>query len=430
MTPSRGLRSKESSELQGSTDYWQRFKTGDFGEKWNSSKLIVKEGRSAIAPLLQLLQDPTADAETHWFTIRALGSFSEPQVIAAIAAQIGPSCQYEQRTAEQATELSNFAIETLAAMGNLAVDVLTQLLQSPQQRLLAAKALNQIRSIDVVPAMVSIAKDEDATVRYYAIEALGSFHNPVVTPVLIEALSDPAVPVRKAAVMALGRRPDLQTQCQLSQQLQPLLWDIDVAVCCQTALALGRLGAGDMVETLQQVLVSAHTPLVLRLDIIRALAWCCDPTHRSVTSDTAHQSAQQAYNALIQALQHFTSSEEDVESLPSDEQTQQILVAIVRVLGGLRQSPMAAAATDCLMDLLQSRSASVTITQALIMALADLEQPQAFDALLPLLNHGTEAIPIHTIAALKRLDPDHSLERVSQYLQGFPDRGAAILELW
>lgn len=432
MTPSRGLRRKESSELQGSTDHWIRFKTGDFGEKWNSSKLIVKEGKRAIAPLIALLRDPTADAETHWFTIRALGSFPDPQVITAIASQIGPTCQHEQRTAEQATELNNFAIETLAAMGTIAIDVLTQLLQSPQQRLLAAKALNQIRSTGVIPAMVSIAQDEDATVRYYAIDALGSFHNPVVTRVLIDALSDPAPTVRKAAVMALGRRPDLQTSCQLSQQIQPLLWDIDVTVCCQAALALGRLGAEDTIATLHQVLMSINTPLVLRLDIVRALAWYCDDTNRSGYPESSRQAPQLAYGTLKQALQDFAAahsiaSKQNTTSL-SFEEIEQILVAIVRVLGNLR--PVADIVTQNLITFLKTQPASVAVTQSTIMALADLTQPQAFEALLPLLNHRAEAIPIHTIAALKRLDPEHSFERVTQYLDKFSDGGADILELW
>ncbi|MEM6252071.1 MAG: HEAT repeat domain-containing protein [Cyanobacteria bacterium P01_D01_bin.156] len=422
MTPSRGLSGRKSSEVKSSTDYWQLFRAGDFGEKWNSSKLIVKEGKRAIAPLLKILEDPTADAETHWFTIRTLGNFPEPQVIAAIAAQIGPNPQYSQRTAEQTTELSNFAIETLAAMGPPAIEVLTQLLNAPPQRLLAAKALNQIRSTGVIPAMIAIAEDEDAKVRYYAIDALGSFHNPLITPVLIKAIKDPSASVRKATVMALGRRPDLQTTFDLSQKLEPLLWDIDISVCCQTALALGRLGAGDMVSTLQQVLLSDNTPKVLCLDIIRALAWYCEiPTLSNPTS-------QQAYSTLSQALRHFSAIENSLITLT--EERQQILVAIVRVFGELNHSSMANAAIQCLIDFLQVPPDSLPVIQATIMALADLAQPQAFEPLLPFLNHREEAVPMHTIAALKRLDPDHSFERVKKYLNGFPDRETEILDLW
>lgn len=428
MPPSRGLSSVEPSKLQNQTDHWQHFQTGDFGQKWNSSKLIVREGEAAIAPLLALLNDPMADAETHWFTIRALGHFPDPDVIAAIATQIDDTAAYPHRTAEQATELSTFAIETLAAMGVAAIEVLSQLLESPQRRLLAAKALNQVRSSGVIPAMVRMAQDGDAQVRYYAIDALGSFHSTVVTPVLLAALTDPAAAVRKAAVMALGRRRDLQTQCQLSQQLQPLLWDIDLAVSCQTALALGRLGAEDTLDALQQVLLSVHTPMALRIDTVRALEWYCD------RAGDRSQPCQQAFVILTQALRAFSSSHGDPAPDPQQQQLSpsqktQLSVAIVRVLGDLPQSSMATQATQSLIHHLQGQP-DVAIVQAIIMALASLNQPPAFDALLPLLHHPTDTIAIHTIAALKRLDPDQSLKRVTTYLQQLPGQPTDVLALW
>ncbi|MBE9067920.1 HEAT repeat domain-containing protein [Leptolyngbya cf. ectocarpi LEGE 11479] len=418
----------ETSKLQNQTDHWQHFQTGDFGQKWNSSKLIVREGRGAIAPLLALLNDPTADAETHWFTIRALGHFPDPDVIAAIAAQIDDTAAYPHRTAEQATELSTFAIETLAAMGAAAIEVLSQLLESPQRRLLAAKALNQVRSSGVIPAMIGVAQDEDAQVRYYAIDALGSFHSAVVTPVLLAALTDPAATVRKAAVMALGRRRDLQTQCQLSQQLQPLLWDVDLAVSCQTALALGRLGTEDTLEALQQVLLSAHTPMALRIDTVRALEWYCDGR-----SGDQSQSCQRAFTLLTQALSEFSSShgEHDLDQSqrPSPSQKTQLSVAIIRVLGDLHQGAMAPQATHSLIHHLQNQP-DVAVVQAIIMALASLNQPQSFDALLPLLHHPADTIAIHTIAALKRLDSEQSLERVTTYLHQLPGQPTDVLTLW
>lgn len=429
MPPLRGLSSVEPSKLQNQTDHWQHFKSGDFGQKWNSSKLIVREGKAAIAPLLALLDDPTADAETHWFTIRALGHFPDPDVIAAIAAQIDGAAAYPHRTADQATELSTFAIETLASMGAAAVEVLSQLLDNPQRRLLAAKALNQVRSSSVIPAMIGVAQDEEAQVRYYAIDALGSFHNAGVTPVLLAALTDPAASVRKAAVMALGRRRDLQSQCQLSQQLQPLLWDFDLTVSCQTALALGRLGADDTLDALQQVLLSAHTPMALRIDTVRSLEWYCD------RASDQNYSCQQAFAILTQALSEFSRAHgaSDSGGQLSPSQKTQLSVAIVRVLGDLSQGAIATQATQSLIHHLQGQP-DAAIVQAIIMALASLNQPQSFDALLPLLHRPADTLTMHTIAALKRLDPDQSLERVTTYLQKLPEplstNKTDVLALW
>ncbi len=424
MPPSRGANGVEFSGLQNRADHWQRFKTGDFKQKWNSSKFIVKEGESSILPLLELLEDPTVDAETHWFTIRALGNFpDEPEVIAALAAQINSDISYYvSRTSEQSAELSAFAIETLAAMGPLAIDVLIHLLADPQRRLLAAKALNQVRSSGVITAMVSIANDDDAMVRYYAVDALGSFHSSEVTPILLAALKDLSAAVRKAAVMALGRRRDLQEQCRLSQQLQPLLWDIDLAVSCQAALALGRLGAKDTVDDLQRVLLSEHTPVALRIDTVRALGWCCD----------AHPLVNRALRVLTHSLKYFCDGAGD-NGNPSNVLTCQekakLQLTIVRVLGNQRYDSVASYATDVLIEQLGYK-VSTSVIQAVIMALANLRQPQAFDALLPLLNHPTETVPIHTIAALKQLDPEDSLQRVTDYMGGGGDSPSDILNLW
>ena len=433
MPPSRSCSKVEPSNLQNRVDHWQSFKTGDFSQKWNSSKLIVREGQDAIAPLLRLLNDPTADAETHWFTIRALGNFSAPEVIAALAAQIDNTSSYINRTPEQTVELSEFVIETLAAMGTLAIDVLSQLLQNPQRRLLAAKALNQVRSSGVIPAMVSIANDDDAMVRYYAVDALGSFHSAAVTPVLLTALSDLSATVRKAAVMALGRRQDLQERHQLSQHIRPLLWDIDLAVSCQAALALGRLRADDTLEALQQILVSEHTPLALRIDTVRALEWYCDSTASTASTLMDNTPTGKAFAVLTQALTEFGSDLKnqggDSDQGLTPQENAQILVAIIRVLGDLRHSSMSQDATKILSQQIQYQPPAIVL-QAITMALASLGQPQAFDALLPLLNHPADAVPIHTIAALKRLDPDHSLHRVTTYLNRFPDHQADILNLW
>lgn len=442
MPPLKGRSEVEPSELPNRVDHWQHFKTGDFNQKWNLSKSIVREGKCAIAPLLEILSDPTIDAETHWFTIRALGNFPEPEVITTLATQISDTSCYINHTPDQATELSTFTIETLAAMGPLAIEVLSQLLQNPQQRLSAVKALNQVRSSGVIPAMIDMANDEEAQVRYYAIDALGSFHSAVVTPVLLAALKDPSANVRKSAVMALGRRRDLPAHYQLSQQLQPLLWDLDLTVSCQTALALGRLAASDTLDALQRVLLSPHTPIALRLDTVRSLAWYCDRS-----SDTQKQATQQAFAILTHAMiqlrdgqntdndqtnkqvEENTNNTTDSPQLVYSEENVQVLITIVRELGSLHHPSMANHATQSLLECLDS-SLPATVIQAIIMALASLDQPQAFDALLPMLNHPADIIPIHAISALKRLDPDQSLHRVTTYLDHFPEHQTTILNLW
>lgn len=394
--------------------HWQGFKTGDFKQKWDSSKQIIARGRSEVSALLALLEDPATDGETRWFTIRALGHFPDPTVIAALVTHMDSIAGQAELSEDQAAELSSFTIETLAAMGPLAVEVLSRFLTSPRQRRSAAKALNQIRSSQIIPAMATVVDDDDALVRYYAIDALGSFHNSAVTPLLIAALRDRASRVRKAAVMALGRRRDLQTEQQLSQKIEPLLWDISVDVSCQAALALGRLGDSRSLPKLEQVLLAATTPLALRIDAVRALGWYQDRS----------SSDRQLLDLLARLLR--TAIANQSEELPPADATA-VAVAIVQAVANYRRCRDLA--TDILLEHL-TLDTSPNILQPLIMALASLGAPQTFEALLPLLYHSSELIAIHTIAALKQLDRDGSYGRVQAYVSTQPHSCHQALELW
>ena len=180
---------------------------------------------------------------------------------------------------------------------------------------------------------------------------------------------------------------------------------------CQAALALGRLRAETALACLERVLMSDHTPLLLRMDTVRALTWYCDRT-------PAHT----AFHVLHQALMTFGSVRE-----PSPE-TRKIVLALIHALGELHHSPLVTQAAQCLTDYLKTPQLSTELLQASIMALADLGQPHTFDALVPLLIHPIDLIPGHTIAALKRLDPINGRRRVIEALA--PEDQATILDLW
>ncbi len=84
--------------------------------------------------------------------------------------------------------------------------------------------------------------DSDSGVRAAVIEALGSFHDPRIPPVLIQALKDPAAMVRQAAVIGLSVRTELVPELDLVNRFTEHLWDLNVQVCQQSAIALGRIG--------------------------------------------------------------------------------------------------------------------------------------------------------------------------------------------
>lgn len=364
----------------------------DFQERWEVAKLIPKLGESAIGPLIAILQDEEADLELRWFVIRVLGSFNHPIVITTLLDFL--------KTAEDA-ELAAMAAATLSSLGDTAIEALSSLLLVPESRLLATKALAQIRRPQTIMSLLSVVSDPDAAIRATAIEAVSSFHEPRIIAVLIEALNDLAATVRKEAVIGLGLRADLGQELDLINQLKPLLYDFNVEVCQQSAIALGRLGTDEAVQALFEVLLSAATPLPLQLELIRVLGWM--ETEKSI-------------DCLQQTLKIST-----VDSA----------LEIVRVLGRLDQSDFKAKAAQILRDFLNSQHPSVQsnlVKQALAQSWGELGYIGAIDALVGLLAEPAISVRLHVIAALKNFPSSHQqLEQLAtQQLTPALKEGIAI----
>ncbi len=343
----------------------------DFQERWEIAKLIPKLGDRAIAPLIEILQDEEADLELRWFVIRVLGGFNQPIVITTLLDFL--------KTAEDA-ELATMAAATLSSLGDAAIEALSSLLLVPESRLLATKALAQIRRPQTIMPLLSVVNDPDAAIRATAIEALSSFHDPRIIAILIEALNDFAATVRKEAVIGLGLRADLGQELDLINQLKPLLYDFNVEVCQQAAIALGRLGTDEAVLALFEVLQSAATPLPLQLELIRVLGW---------------METQKSIDCLQQTLKIST-----IDSA----------LEIVRVLGRLEQSAFKAKAAQILIDLLNSQHPSVQsnlVKQAIAQSWGELGYIGAIDALVGLLAEPAMSVRLHAIAALKNFPSSH-----------------------
>src|ERR671932_954758 len=57
---------------------------GDFRERWEVAKVFPKLGESAIAPLIEILEDDEAELEVRWFAGRILAEFNQPSVITTL----------------------------------------------------------------------------------------------------------------------------------------------------------------------------------------------------------------------------------------------------------------------------------------------------------------------------------------------------------
>lgn len=358
---------------------------GDFQERWEIAKIIPKLGERAITPLIEILQDEEADLELRWFAIRVLGGFHHPIIITTLLDFL--------KTAEDA-ELSAMAAATLSSVGDGAIEALSSLLLVPESRLLATKALAQIRRPQTIVPLLSVVHDSDAAVRATAIEALSSFHDPRIYAILIEALKDLAATVRKEAVIGLGLQADVGQELDLINQLKPLLYDFNLEVCQQAAIALGRLGTEAAVQALFEVLQSSATPLPLQLELIRVLGW---------VETTA------SLDCLQQALKISTVD---------------TALEIVRVLGRLAQSNLKAKAAQILMDLLNSQHPVVQsniLKQAVAQSWGELGEAGAITALVELLAEPAMSVRLHAIAALKNFPSSYQqLEQLATNQQLTP----------
>ena len=341
---------------------------GDFQEKWAISKIIPCLGKISIEPLVSILEDESIDVEVRWFAARILGNFKEQVVVITLANLL-------QNTEEE--ELIEIASETLSHLGAIAIDVFVALLAEPKYRKLAACSLAYIRRPQALPALLNLAEDTDFEIRALAIEAIGSFHDRRVPPVLINALQDPAAAVRKEAAIALGFRPDLCSELDLVSYLKPLLYDLNPQVCHQAAITLGRMKHESAITALNEVLSSQHTPIALKLDLVRALGWS--------EIDLALEYLQQALFTEINL----------------------VIQEIITILGRISATNLQEKATQILVDFWNSvaeNPSNSDLKQVIAMSLGELGKIQARDTLEQLAEDNNTRVRLHAIAGLKKIN--------------------------
>lgn len=336
-------------------------KQGDFQHRWDVAQLFPKFGEVAITPVIKILENEEADLEQRWFAGRILGEFNHPEAIASLVHLL--------QTAED-EDLSAIAATALANLGTSAIEVLTHSLKHPQSRLLATRALAQIRRHEVIEPLLTVVKDSNVEVRTTTIEALSSCHDPRIRPVLIAALKDVAAPVRKEAVIGLGLRTDLD----ILNHLQPRLYDFNLEVCQQAAIAVGRLKTDEAAAALFDVLQSAATPVALQVYLVQALGWMETPA----------------------SLQYLEQSWLQV--------AEESILEIIRVLGRIATASLKPKAAEILLNFFHSGHPALETTvikQALACAWGQLGEASATRALTQLSQDSQVHVKLQALAALK-----------------------------
>ena len=272
----------------------------DFQHKWEITKLLPLFGEEIIEPMCTLALDETIEVEVRWFICKVLGKFPDRRVILTLVKLL------QQTTSN---ELITIAEKTLVEIGDRAVDALIDLLSQPKHRILAVRALSYIRTSQTIAPLLEISTAEEPELRTIAIAALSSFHDARIPPVLIAALQDRASSVRREAAIALGFRCDLCQELNLITQLQPLLYDLDLEVCRQTAIALGRMKQPEATTALFDVLQADTTPAGIKTDLIKALAWSENASAIGYLEQGLNQASELVVREIIVVLGRITTPE-------------------------------------------------------------------------------------------------------------------------
>ncbi len=350
--------------------------SGDFETRWEVAKLLPELGAIAIAPLLQILADPQAEEELRWFAGQILKQFQEPTVIATLA--------HVLRTPES-QDLQRLAAEILGSFGKSALPIVEELVASEKTRKLGVYALSHIHHPDVVSILLNLIPDTDPQVYTLGLEILSDFDDPRTIPPLIGGLNHLTAQVRRAAVVGLGVRAETQGTPRagadrIVKELHDRLWDFNLEVCQQAAIALGRWQTLGAAISLQTILHSQNTPEALKLTAIQALGWIA--TH---PAETVSEPKSLAFQSLLEAL---GSPEESLR------------LELIRVLGQLSHTELQRQATERLIQVLAGEN-RVAVQAGIALSLGYLQQPEGISALIGLLAEPEIKVRLHAIASLK-----------------------------
>ena len=356
---------------------------GDFQEKWDIDKLFKQIGKPAIAPLIEIIKDREIDLEQRWFVTKILAEFNSEEVLETMGNIIVSS---------EPVDLQEIAAETLASFGDSAIDLLTDLLAKPKSRLLAIKALAKINCISIIPALLTVVKDENNEVRMIAISALNNYCDSRIPIVLISALKDKVAKVRKAAIIGLAGYANLHQELGLVKLLQALLWDINFEVSQQAAIALGKIGTNSAATALCELLKTTTVPVFFKIDAVRALG--------RIETQVSLEYLQNllGYNFLVKV-----------------NDWAQIVNEIIIALGKLEKPELKHQATSILIEFIASGNPNlenICVKKSLALTLGYLGNIHALEYLIQLLEDGDNSVILHSVAAMKKLDSKKAYQKL------------------
>lgn len=137
-------------------------KSGDADKRWWALRILAQSPHSQTEWLIPFLNDPAADVRQ----CTALGLSLKPDESA-----IEPLVR---ALSDEDTLVSNLAVKALVNLGKAAVPALIENVKGGSQssRILALRALVEIRDHRAIPVMMQVMSEESALLQYWAKEGL------------------------------------------------------------------------------------------------------------------------------------------------------------------------------------------------------------------------------------------------------------------
>jgi HEAT repeat protein len=370
---------------------------GDFQVRWEVAKMLPTLGEGAIEPLLSWLQDEDADADVQWFVVRMLGSWAGDGAIDRLLEVLQ----------SDNPELQAMALSVLIQQGNRILDRLKPLLIQSESRILAVQILAGIRSRDTLDLLLTVVADDHPEIRMMALEALSSFQDDRLGPVFITAIADPITSVRQTAAMAIGFCQTLPIIDRV-RHLTPLLWDLQIPVCCAAASSLGRLGHSDAIGALRKALFSHPLPINLGLELVRSLF----------------------HIGNVEAIESVSDYLTQTFAAPSPSPVALSLVSeILRLLGRIEsssnQDPIQLITLSALLDSLCNPNLRPNDRILAITSLGQLKDVRSIDFLIRQLTHPSPQLRLHILHALQQINAPIAHQKLKSH-QSNPTHPAAL----
>lgn len=375
---------------------------GDFQVRWDVAKVLPGLGDRAIGPLLEWLQEEDLDEDVQWFGIRMLGRWAGDAGLTRLLEVLQSGTP----------DLQAMALSVLIQQGNAILDRILPLLIVNETRLLAVKILSGIRSRDTLDLLLTVVTDEDPEIRTVALEALSSFQDERLGFVFVGAMSDPVTTVRQTAAMAMGFCQTLSASDRIVH-LVPLLWDIQLSVCCAAAHSLGRINHEDSIAALQKALFSQPLPTLLGLELVRSLF--------HIGNTVGYEDAIVGLGAYVMTGMNFSNQNPSTSNFNLE-----VVSEIVQILGRVENPIAKPIVLYTVLKCLEPQSVNRVDRTLAITTLGHLKDPRSIDPLIQQLIHPDPSLRLNILHALQHIDPSIALDRLqSQLSESQPSKSSS-----